>query len=72
MRIGVERIVTEGGGHAPQRTGEPFNSVRRRFLGSVVTAAGDMAIVKSERRDSQPDKGGPVVDWHRRGVALPS
>jgi pimeloyl-ACP methyl ester carboxylesterase len=33
MRIGGERVVIQGGGHAPQRTGEPFNSVLRRFLG---------------------------------------
>lgn len=31
-RLGGERVVIEGGGHAPQRTGEPFNAVLRRFL----------------------------------------
>ncbi|OUL80519.1 alpha/beta fold hydrolase [Paraburkholderia hospita] len=31
-RLGGERVVIEGGGHAPQRTGERFNAVLRRFL----------------------------------------
>lgn len=31
-RLGGERVVIEGGGHAPQRTGERFNAVLQRFL----------------------------------------
>lgn len=40
-RLGGERAVIEGGGHAPQRTGERFNAVLRRFLaGEVLSDAG--------------------------------
>jgi len=33
-RLGGERAVVRGGGHTPQRTGEPFNSVLGQFLTS--------------------------------------
>ena len=31
-RLGGERIVIRGGGHMPQRTGEPFNAALSKFL----------------------------------------
>ena len=43
-QLGGERVVIEGGGHAPQRTGEPFNAVLRRFLGGkTVSSEGSAA-----------------------------
>jgi pimeloyl-ACP methyl ester carboxylesterase len=32
QRLGGERVVIEGGGHAPQQTGAPFNAALERFL----------------------------------------
>lgn len=42
-QLGGERVVIEGGGHAPQRTGEPFNAVLRRFLSGEPPSSGESA-----------------------------
>ncbi|MCP3727571.1 alpha/beta hydrolase [Paraburkholderia sp. CNPSo 3272] len=42
-QLGGERVVIAGAGHAPQRTGEPFNAVLRRFLGGETPSSGEPA-----------------------------